>query len=116
MSLDQVALYNYDCYARWSDILLRSGINHIILGPIDGLRQQVGRHIADKHLVFRYLIEWESVELEALHRLVVAVVKVLGVRVDSPLACISNRTIVAWLVACDFVGLAILACLLDRTL
>ena len=56
------------------------------------------------------------IKLDTLDRLIVTVVEELGVGVDVPLRRISDRPVADSLVVGDFVGVAILASLSDRSL
>mmetsp|Transcript_4745 Transcript_4745/g.10614 ORF Transcript_4745/g.10614 Transcript_4745/m.10614 type:complete len:263 (-) Transcript_4745:577-1365(-) len=74
---NKVVAHNHNRESRRSDILLRAGVDDSVLGHVDGLGDEVGRHVGDeRRAVRRHDV---GLELNTLDRLVCADVHVLGV-------------------------------------
>lgn len=82
---------------------MSTSINHAVLRPVDGLRAEVGAHVANKNLVFGNGIVREFKELESLNSLVVAVVEELGLLVYFPVCWLSDKGILVLFVVCHLV-------------
>ena len=116
MAWNQVVPDNHEGQAGRADVLLRSGVNDAVLGPVDRLRAEVARHVADESLALGHLVVRELVELKALDGLVVTIVEELGLRVDVPVGWFGDRRVPVCGVVGDLVGGAVLLGFLDSAL
>ena len=117
MASDEIVPNDGDANTGRADVLLCTSIHNSVFAPVDLLGQEVTRHVANEVLALGHEVEWEVlIKLDTLDRLIVTVVEELSVGVDVPLRRISDRPVADTLVVGDFVGVAILASLSDRTL
>ena len=117
MLADEVIPHDSDADSGWAYILLSTSINDAVLGPVNWLTAEVGRHVADKRLPCWNFVEGEFViEFETLNRLVVTVVEVFGVCIDIPISDILDGGVLQILVVSDLRDISKLLCLSDGTL
>lgn len=116
MARDEVVPRDHERQAGRTHVLLRAGVDHPILGPVDRLGAEVARHVADEGLSRGHLVVGELGELKALDRLIVAVVEELGLLVDVPVGRLGDGRVPIGLIVGHLVGGAVLLCLLNGTL
>jgi len=98
-------------------VLLCARVDHAVLAPVDWLRQEVARHIADEMLALRHQVEGEILtELKALNRLIIAVVEEFGIGVDVPCGRVSHGGVARVFIVSALDSVAIFVRFLDGAL
>ena len=108
MAWNKIVSRNHKGQTRRPDVLMRTSVDDAILGPVDGLGEEVAGHVTDEYLAGGHLVVRELGELQALNGFVVAIVKELGVFFVVPVSGLGDRRMPVGRVVGDFVGSTVL--------